>query len=143
MTAQDLTAPVIVRDLAAKVALLEQYQPDDTWAITTRPLMGGAWVLQWHRLALTVGERSDLELARYIVATRLELRQQLRRDVMRVVDELGLEHPRRFRQPARTVVNAGLTKCPGCACNVVARSHRPGSEECRADREERLISIRS
>ena len=43
--------------------------------------------------------------------------------------------------PAPSSVNAGLTKCPGCACNVVARSHRPGSEECRADRVERLISI--
>lgn len=142
MTAQDLTAPVIVRDLPAKVALVEQYQPGEEWTISERPLMGPAWVLQWDRLALTVGDRSDLELARFVVAERTRARQELRRTVVATAIDLGL-NPGPFRHPARIVVNAGLTKCPGCACNVVARSHRPGSEECHADREERLISIRS
>jgi hypothetical protein len=136
----DLTAPVRAHTLAAKVALVEQYAPDAEWTISERPAMGRAWVLMWDRLALTVGDLGDLDLARYVVAERTRARQQLRRIVVAAAVDLGL-NPGPFRHPARVVVNAGLTKCPGCACNVVARSHRPGSEECRAARVERLISI--
>lgn len=139
----DLTAPIIVRDFPAMVALVDQYAPAAEWHISERPDLGRAWVLQWDRLTLTVGDLGDLELARYIVAERTRARQALRRIVVDAVTSLGLEHPGRFRHPADPVVNAGLTRCPVCSCHVRASGHRPGSEDCLEGRAERLLSIAS
>lgn len=137
-----LTAPIVVETLADKAALVARYQPGAEWTIGVDPDAGATWVLRWDRLELVVGDLDDLELARFVVAERLRAVRFLRRLVVDTATELGLD-PRPFRQPATIVVNAGLTRCPACACNVVARTHRPGSEECHADREERLISIAS
>ena len=141
MTTTTLTAPVIVRDLPAKVALVEQYQPDDDWTISARPALGPAWVLQWDRAALTVGDRDDLELARFIAAEKVRARHHLRRLVTTAAADLGLNAT--LRQPARPVVNAGLTRCPVCSCHVTASTHRPGSPDCHDARTERAASIRT
>lgn len=135
-----LTAPIAVNTLADKVDLIARYQPGAEWNITADPELRDTWVLRWDRLELTVGELSDLELARFVVAERIRARQDLRRRVVAIAVELGLEHAGAFRQPATIVVNAGLTRCPGCGANVTARGHRPGSEECHETRRERDLS---
>lgn len=137
---QDLTAVRYADTLAELVAIVEQFGPFTDWTITAGHSRRAA--VRWSRLELRVAERSDLALAEFIAAERVRARQDLRRTVVRVATDLGL-NPGPFRQPATIRVNAGLTRCPACSCNVRAGGHRPGSEECRLDREERLISISS
>ena len=143
MTVEDLTAPRYADTLADKVELVDRFTIGEDWTVTRVEELGAAWVLRWDRLTLALRDRGDLELARYVVAQRTEARQHLRRTVVALVAELGLEHPGRYRHPATIVVNAGLTKCPGCGANVRAGGHRPGSQECHDSRYERDLSHRS
>lgn len=140
MTATDVTAPITVTALDAKVALLERFQPGDGWLVQHDPALGRRWVLEWSRARLVVGDLGDLRLARVVVEQRLEARHHLRRTVVRVAEELALPRARLFRHPATNPVGAVLTRCPGCGCNVIASTHRPGSPECHIDAYERAYS---
>lgn len=137
---QHVTEPIVVDTLADKVALVERFQPDDEWTVTANVGVGDSWVLRWDRATLTVGDLDDLELARFVAAERVRARQDLRRHVITTATALGLP-ARRFTAPAiPPALNTGLTRCPGCGCNVAARTHRPGSEDCRTARLDRDAS---
>lgn len=133
---QHITAPIVVDTLADKVALIERFQPDTDWTITADPEAGEWWVLRWDRGTLTVGDLSDLELARFVAAERQRARGALRRLVVDTATGLGLDRDT-FVRPATHRVNTGLTRCPGCGCRVIARQHRPGSDDCHTARRER------
>lgn len=144
----DLTAPHVADTFGDLVALVERYglvEGLGDWTVavdpTYTPGLDPRAVVRWDRLAIVVRDLGDLDLARFVAAERVRARHQLRRDVMRVVEELGLEHPRRFLWPADRVVNAGLTRCPRCGTNVRAGQHRPGSLDCDETRRDRLASI--
>lgn len=101
----ETTAPEVTRDLGAKAEILARYQPDhegSDWTIYTAPhtLRNGRWVIEWDRAVLHVPDLADVRLARAIVDARLELDRQLRRDVLELVDALGLPNRRTFLRPA-------------------------------------------
>lgn len=95
----DLTALRYADTLGELVALVEQFGPFDDWAVYTGHSRRAA--LRWSLLELRVADRGDLALAEFIVAERVRARQQLRRDVLAVVDALGLPNRRAFLRPAR------------------------------------------
>lgn len=136
----DLTAPSYALALADKVELVDRYTVGDDWTVTLVEELGAAWVLRWDRLTLALRDRSDLELARFVVAERLAARKHLRRTVLDTVRALGLPAGPFYHPPAPKI-NAGLTKCPGCGANVRAGQHAPGSEDCHETRRERLYSM--
>jgi hypothetical protein len=85
-----LTVASTITTLADKVAAVERYQPDTYWTIRTDPDAGPAWVIEWHLLTITLRDRSDLELARFIAAERRRARTALRRIVIDAASDAGL-----------------------------------------------------
>lgn len=126
--------------LAAKVALVDQYAIDPAWTIRPVEELGPVWVIRWDRLTIALRDRSDLELARFIVEQRRAAAKALRVTVLDTVRAIGLPDGRYYR-PANRPINAGLTRCPGCRTNVRAGGHRPGSEDCQETRRERDTSV--
>ena len=130
----NLTAPRIALDLAERVELVEEFGLVDDgilrdWTVTTNRELGEGMVLRWDRTTVTVGERGDLELARFIVRQRTEARQDLARVVALARRDLGWGR------------GEPLVRCVVCRTSATAsQQHAPGSRECADTREERRIA---
>lgn len=126
----DVTAPVVALTLADKVAAVTRFGLDvdnvlEDWTVVVDPDLDG-WVIRWAYARLTIGERSDLELARFITRTRVEARQDV--DVTVVVARRALGWGR----------GEPYVRCVVCrTSDTVSRQHRPGSSECLDTQAER------
>jgi len=126
----DVTGPLVLVTLAEKVAAVARFGLEadnalDDWQVIVDPDLDGM-VIRWAYLRLTVGERSDLELARFIVRERTRARQ-------------ALDH---ITQTARLALGWGRgeprVRCVVCrTSDVASRQHRPSSRECRDTLEDR------
>lgn len=130
---RDLTRPVVAITLAEKVAAVTRFGLDtDTlgdWTVIVDPDLDGM-VIRWNYLRITVGERSDLELARFIARERAE----------------GNRHVRRVTSLARQALGWGrgggepYVRCVVCRTSAAAsEQHRPGSKACRDTLAERRV----
>jgi hypothetical protein len=126
----DVTAPLVCLTLAEKVAAVQRFGLDAEntlrdWTVIIDPDLDG-WVIRWPYLRITVGENSDLNLARYIVIERTRARQAVDSVVMVARRALGWGRgePR--------------VRCVLCRTSAAAsQQHRPGSPKCRDTLEDR------
>lgn len=126
----DLTAPLVALTLADKVALVERFglaadNALEDWSVIIDPDLDG-WVLRWGYLRLTVGERSDLDLARFVVRERTAARQAVDRVAMLARRALGWGR------------GEPLVRCVVCrTSDVASQQHAPGSSACLDTQAER------
>lgn len=130
----NLTARRIALDLAERIELVEEFGLVDPgvlsdWTVTIDPDLGDGMVLRWDRATVVLGERGDLELARYVVRQRTEARHDLAAVVASARAALGWGR------------GAPLVRCVVCRTSAVAsQQHAPGSAECRDTQDERRIA---
>lgn len=126
----DATAPVVALTLADKVDAVERFGLDvdnvlEDWTVVVDPDLDG-WVIRWAYARITIGERTDLELARFIARTRIEARQDLDVTVVTARRALGWGRGEPY------------VRCVVCrTSDAASRQHRPGSRECRDTLEDR------
>ena len=125
----DLTAPLYADTLAGMVALVERFADFHEWPIRTDATLDVRMMARWDRLTVTVRERSDLELARFIAQERTRARHAIDRTVVLARRELGWGRGEPY------------VRCVVCRTTAPASlQHAPGGRECGDTREDRRLA---
>lgn len=130
----DTTAPIVAVTLAEKVDLVERFALTPAvladWQVIIDPDLDG-WVLRWHYLRLTIGDRrSDLDHAIAIAGERDAARRHVTQATAHA--RIALGWPPHATPTIRCATC--LTRSP------VTMAHTPGAPECHEDALERLWS---
>jgi hypothetical protein len=126
----DATAPIVAITLDEKVAAVARFGLEadnalEDWTVAVDPDLDG-WVIRWAYARITIGERSDLELARFAVRERTAARQFVDAAAMTARRALGWGRGEPY------------VRCVVCrTSDAASRQHRPGSSECRDTQAER------